>query len=111
MGEAALLSGAPRGATVVCKTTELTAMYLLKGDFDAVVADFPDVLDHIMEISNARKKATAAPPNKKCERDKGVSAAVVQRANGKCIRFFEISRQPFFQTKVKTLAKVDYEVW
>ena len=64
VGEAALLSGAPRGATVVCKTTELTAMYLLKGDFDAVVADFPDVLDHIMEISNARKKATAAPPNK-----------------------------------------------
>ena len=59
VGEAALLSGAKRGATVVCKSDDLTAMYLLKEDFDEVIQEFPDVLDHIMEVSDTRKKAAA----------------------------------------------------
>ncbi len=36
MGEAALLSGARRGATVVCTSHVTQALYLLKDDFDEV---------------------------------------------------------------------------
>ena len=77
VGEAALLSGGKRGATVVCKTEELTAMYLLKGDFDAVIAEFPDVLEHIMEISNARKSPLQLQPKRGGSATKSFSPSIL----------------------------------
>ena len=81
VGEAALLSGARRGASVVAATDAVQALYLLREDFLECIDSFPELASMFAGISELRK----------AESENAASSAKSEGKNGKKNRRLSIT--------------------